>query len=112
MKQTTKPMAALRIDPLRRTVSAVAYRDLAELQALVGGYIEAAYQWPDGDVLYVDEEGLFKGGARGFFRLAERPDQPLAGYGVLVGREIDEIGNTATPRMTLDALRARVRFPD
>jgi hypothetical protein len=104
-----KPCVALLIDPLNRTISETTYIGLEGLQTLVGGSIEAAYQWPNRDVLYVDEEGLFKD-AQMFFAISVRPDQPLAGNGVLVGREVDDLGNTAPPQMTIERLSSLVRF--
>jgi hypothetical protein len=84
------------------------------LQGLIGGHIEVACAWQNGDVLYVDEEGLFKPQA-GFFRIAPRRDgQPLAGNGVLVGKEQAAKNAdgyiTLPPTITLDALRSQVQF--
>ena len=42
----------------------------------------------NGDVLYVDDEGLLKPSKNWFF-YRHRKDQPLAGNGMLVGREVD-----------------------
>lgn len=54
----------------------------------IGGWIEIAFKFPWGDVLYVDEEGLLKPSEH-FFRFALRADpMPLAGIGVIVGREV------------------------
>lgn len=97
------------IDSTKGEVDPVTFADLTGLQKLVGGYIEAAFQWPNGDVLYVDEDGLLKAPTR-FFTIAERDDQPFAGNGVLVGREIDDTDTTAPPVMSLHELRARVGF--
>lgn len=103
------------IDSTKCKIEAVEFADLAGLQALVGGSIEGAYQWENGDVLYVDEEGLLKDQILGFFAIPERPDQPLAGNGMLVGREIEgeQYPNGYTnlpPTMTLAELFGRVRF--
>ena len=63
-------------------------------------------------MLFVDDDGLFKP-KDGFFRIAG-VEQPLAGNGVLVGRELyDEKGEylgTAPPATTLAELTAMVRF--
>lgn len=103
-------MKALHVDVDHRTISEVEYNGLADLQRLVGGHIEVAYHWPNGDVLYVDEEGMLKHGPYRGFRIPERPDQPLFGNGVLVGPEVDDGLDTEPPTMSLDELRLRVQF--
>jgi hypothetical protein len=102
------------INSAAQTVCAVDYAGLADLQRMIGGYIEAAKQWPSGDVLYVDEDGLAKQ-PRTYFWITGRPTQPLCGNGVVVGRE--EEGDqfpdgyiTHDPAITLEALSAEVRF--
>lgn len=83
---------AIIIDPKARTLryTQVDVKRDGSLRAIVGGYIEAAYSWPSGDVLYVNEEGLLHPAAH-FFRLSLRGDAlPIAGTGVIVGREILE----------------------
>lgn len=102
-------MKALLIDTKSLTVGEVDYTGLADMQRLIGGYIEAAYEWDNGDVLYVDEEGLLKDDQR-FFRITVRRDQALAGNGLLVGPEIGETLKTRTPTMTVVELRAIVTW--
>lgn len=105
-------MKAYLIDSAAQTISAIDYSGLTELHDLVGGYIELAWTWPSGEVLYVDEEGLLKPQSH-FFRLTLRSDgQPLAGNGVVVGPE-QVVGDgyiTLPPAVPLDALRAVVQF--
>ena len=103
-------MQAFYIDSERREIGEIEYNSLADLQRLVGGPIQVAYHWPNGDVLYVDEEGLLKAPPVRGFSIPERPDQSLAGNGVLVGPEIDDGLDTMSPTMTLDELRLRVQF--
>lgn len=93
-----------------RQISEITITDLADLQKHVGGYIEVAYEWPNGDVLYVDEEGMLKQPASGFVLLPERADQVLAGNGVMVGREIGDTIETAAPTMTRNQLVLHVRW--
>jgi hypothetical protein len=100
-------MKALWINTTDLTVSEVDYAGLEDMQRLVGGYIEAAYRWDNGDVLYVDEEGLLKADQR-YFRITVRSDQALAGNGLLVGPEIGDTISTRTPTMTVDELRSIV----
>ena len=104
---------ALFINAPYRTVLEVEIDSLDDMQKLIGGYIEAAYQWENGDVLYVDEEGLLKVQDYFFALPEERPDQPFAGNGVLVGRE--EEGpqfaggyTTHPPAITADELKAKI----
>ncbi len=101
-------MKAYWINAKDQTITAVDYEH-GDLQKLVEGWIETAFMWPSGDVLYVDEEGLLKH-PQHFFRIPERRDQPLAGNGVLVGRELNDTDITAPPRMSLDNLTKKVRF--
>jgi hypothetical protein len=72
-------MKALLISPEDR-ISAVVEKDwtLEELQAEVGGYVEAVRFGPNAVVL-VDEEGLLKGKLHGFV---------LPGVPLLVGRAV------------------------
>lgn len=107
---------AILIDAAARTITAVEYEPsklLQFLQAAVGGYIEVAASWTDGDVLFVNEEGLLRPTAH-WFKLSGK-DQPLNGNGIVVGPELEpdddgvELGN-APPGITVDALSALVRF--
>lgn len=68
---------------------------LSELQRLVGGNIEFAHEFPNGDVLFVDEEGLLKN-PKHFFDVDAH--QHFAGNGVIVGPEIE---GEPTPAQTL-----------
>jgi hypothetical protein len=110
-------MKAYHIDVAAREIRAVDYAQSGAgktLQQIIDGYIEAAWSWESGDVLFVDEEGLFKS-KPGFFRISARPDgYPLAGDGVLVGPErMDAEGEylgTDDPVMTLETLRGMVTF--
>jgi hypothetical protein len=106
-----KECKALLIDARAKTIAEVMFTDLKGLQTLVGGYIEAAWLWPNGDTLYVDEHGLHRPRPQPCFALPiERPDQAFVGNGVLVGREIDDFGNTAPPTFSVADLGARIVF--
>lgn len=109
---------AILIDVAAREVREIAIRTgeangLADLHTHIGGYIESAWVWNSGDVLYVDEEGLSKP-QRHFFRLAQRGAYPFAGNGVVVGpEECDEDGEytrTLDTTRTVAELRAAVTF--
>lgn len=75
---------------------------LSALQKAVDGSIEAATDFPDGDVLYVDEEGLLKD-PKYFFDIGAH--QPFAGNGIIVGREIDDEGTLADAQTKLTDLK-------
>jgi len=101
-------MRALLIDAAKREVREVEYeqergKGAPTLQDHLGGYIEVASVWAAGDVLYVDEEGLYKPQMY-FFRIDGRQDQPFAGNGIVVGAErYDDKGDyigTNAPTMT------------
>lgn len=105
-------MKALLIDSAAREIRAVEYEDYKDLQRFVGGLISTARSWDTGDVLFVDDEGLFKA-QRHFFRI-KGYEQPLPGNGVVVGPErYDDDGEylgTDEPRISPGALKAEVRF--
>ncbi|WP_428489097.1 DUF3846 domain-containing protein [Rhodopila sp.] len=100
-------MKAYWINATERTVTEVDSGGLADLQRMVGGYIEIAKYWPNGDVMFVDEEGLMKGGTT-WFRIPGT-NNPICGNGVVVGPEDDD-GNTEPPTFPLSALQAEVTF--
>lgn len=110
-------MKAILIDAAKREIREVEYNHTdTPIRSLIGGWIETAWSWPNGDVLYVDEEGLLKPQEH-FFLLSLRSDgQPLAGNGVLVGREVEDDTtdgyHTEPPTITVDELRKLVRFID
>jgi len=103
------------IDATKKTVSQVEYDNVTDINRLIGcqtfclGFADHV----TGDTLYVDDEGLFH--AKHFFLFAGRKDQPLAGNGLMVGREVegDEYPNgytTNPPTMTLKTLRKLILF--
>ena len=56
---------------------------------IIGGWLTVAFVFPNGDTLYVDDEGLLKD-PRSFFKLPdEMSRQPFAGIGVLTGPETE-----------------------
>ncbi|MBC8638256.1 hypothetical protein IAG25_15650 [Caballeronia sp. EK] len=106
-------MKAYLIDPFMQTVTEFE-RDgsgtqdrLQELYKAIGcDLVQAVY--PDdteGDVIYVDEEGLFKPEQALFF-CTLWPHQPLVGRGVWVGTARG--GYDADPRMSLDYVREHI----
>lgn len=61
------------------------------------------------DTLFVDDEGLINGNPYGWF-VIDGYHQPLRGYGLVLGT--DDVGESVEPRTSLDALRAKIKFPD
>lgn len=62
---------------------------------------------PNGDCIYVDDEGLFKEGHDHWFRLHGFPD-PLKGRGLLVGT--DREGDSVSPSLDIEQLRRNVQI--
>lgn len=110
-------MKAILIDSAARAVREIDIDGLKDMQEAIGGYIEAAYYFPDkiGNVLFVDEEGLLKRQEH-FFWFAGRPDQPLAGNGLIVGKELydaeGEYVSTEDVAFTVEQIASLVRFTD
>lgn len=103
------------IDAAARQITEVTWETTDDLSKFVGGYIELCCVLPNGDTIYVDEEGLLKAGQRYFTIVALRPDQPFSGNGVMVGREAEgdqypEGFTNLDPGTPIDALRAMVKF--
>lgn len=106
-------MRAILIDPARLSVGYVECSgSLDELQATVGGYLEFAHEFPNGDTLYVDEDGLlkpaasFSGHANAFAIMAH---QPFRGRGFIVGPE-DDAGKPTDVRSTVPEIKLRLAF--
>jgi len=106
---------AILIDSAAREVREVEVSGgLGEIQEAVGGYIEAAFYHPKGDVLFIDEEGLLKAQAH-FFRYAPRADpQPLGGNGIIIGAEKydanGEFAGNDDVSVSVDEVRGLVQF--
>jgi Domain of unknown function (DUF3846) len=102
------------IDSKSKTITEVEYNSLDDMHRYIGGHIEVAHAHPNGDVLYVDEEGLLKD-PKNWFLYAYRSDQPLAGNGLYVGREVEgeQYPNgytTLAPTTSIEQLRGMVMF--
>ena len=101
-----------------QVITEVHVDDLETIQDCVGGYIELAYSLPNGDHIFVNEEGKLKDPTR-FFAIKEtglfhKAHQMFAGNAVFLGREIeDEDGDMvsrAEPGITLEQLKEAVVF--
>lgn len=102
-------MKAIHIDVTSREIRVVDYSGIDDLHRLIGGYIAIAATFDNGDVIYVDDEGMFKA-QTGFFTV-RGAEQPFAGNGVLVGREMNpNSAATADPETSIAKLAALVTF--
>lgn len=102
-------MKAILIDSNNQQIREVSYNGVSDIRIFIGGYLELAYLWANGDTLYVDEHGLTKS-PKCFFKLPERSDQPLAGNGLIVGKEYPNSARTRPPIITVDDLRRKITF--
>ena len=111
-------MKAYHIRPETQTVEEIEWHGYADLKAAVEGLICSAWQYEGGDTLYVNDEGLLNGTPH-YFLWTDRGWPPLAGNAILVGPEpreyvmeaVDYDGpSNLPPRLTLDEVRAKVRF--
>lgn len=102
-------MRGILIDVNEMLVKDVTFTTMAELNAFVGGYLELAYAWRNGDMLYVNEYGLRKNPRR-FFSIPERSDQLLAGNGLVVGQEYPGTWRSKNPYFRAVDIRAKVTF--
>lgn len=80
---------------------------LYQAQKIVGGLIASAVQLPNGDTIFVNDEGLLTEPEH-FFMVAGYP-QPLAGNGILMGADLIT-GETADAITSLETLAKNVTF--
>lgn len=109
---------AIFIDAEKREISVIDINGLDDMNKAVQGGISLAHQFPNGDTLYVDDEGAFTK-AYGF-HFPWRTDQSMYGNGILVGKEIlydagnkfrnADVSMFGTPDQMCAALRGCVRF--
>jgi hypothetical protein len=113
-------MKAIFIDAVKQEFREVEYDALASasgaptMQDHLGGWIDCAFRFPNGDVLYVDEEGYLKPTMH-FFICSFRADQPMAGCGIIVGREVEDDDApggfyTLPPQTKIDWLKRNIAW--
>lgn len=99
-------MNAYLIDPFEKTLTEVEYNgDFREICRLIDAQVFDLARLPNGDAIYVDDEGLFK---RNEFFKHKGYGNPLAGKGLVLG--CDEQGDSTSPSCTLDELLDQVEF--
>jgi hypothetical protein len=99
-------MKAYLIDALNRTITDIDYT--GSLGRWLPGGICIADRLPNGDVVYVDDEGLMQPATRAF-RWRPRPDgQPMMSNGIVTGR--DTADTTLPPTTTKADIEALVEW--
>lgn len=94
-----KQIKAIVIDPFSQQIyeKKIGQDHLPDMHEIVGGYIEPAGTFDNGDVLFVNEKGLFEHGLK-FFRVRNErfiPQQELAGVGFVMGHDEEGAGQDA-----------------
>ena len=92
-------MRAIKIDSGLMVLIEIDVNTLEDMQKAVGGYIETAHHFPNGDTLFVNEDGVNGNSYSDKFIVVQGAHQPFAGDGLIVGRA-DENGDT-TPAVSL-----------
>lgn len=94
------------IDAVNRTITESKIRGLDDMQKLVGGSIECATQFENGDEVFVNEEGLF-GEPQHFFDVGAH--QPFAGNGFVIG-ECGRDGYSKDAKSTVEEIAAKLTW--
>lgn len=100
-------MRAILIDPFTQTVTETDYNgDFHHIYSLIGCDTFTVLEVGAGNVLYLDDEGLFKDlASQAFFGLSGYPN-PLAGKGLILGTN-DE-GESIATRLTIEQVKRKV----
>ena len=103
-------MQALLIDPSNKQITVVELPDTGDKFPSVYKHLQCdtfdAITLPNGDALYVDDEGLLKP-LQHFFAVRGMPE-PFAGRGLIVGT--DNRGRSVTPQYTAQSIANDVKF--
>ena len=99
-------MKAYKIDSKAQAVTEIQVHTLEDLQAAVGGYIETAANLANGDMLFVDEEGRYKGYTTGFDYFDSNLG-PFVGDGIIVGHAGSKMADV---KISLDKAQRFTRF--
>lgn len=99
----------IEIDAENQTFRESTISCLEDMQKIVGGYICKATTLPNGDMIYVDDEGLIKDDKIGWFLAAGQP-QPLKGNGFIIGYP-DRSGYETDAKSSLEQAKAWIIFP-
>lgn len=95
------------IDPTAKTVELVDVSDYTDIQKHIGcRCFTMASHFPNGDALFVDDEGLLTGGLLSFN--IEGGHQPFFGKGLLVGSDVE--GDRKDPYMSMVDFAQKVNY--
>lgn len=99
-------MRAIKVDAFERTITEVQVDGLKDMQAAVDGYIQIALELPNGDTIFVNEEGLLKGWDAWIYY--EGQMQPWIGSAIIVGH--DGEGESIDAKSTVEEIKNNIRF--
>ena len=96
------------IDPAARTITPVEYTGhYTNIYTHIGAdCFDCARVYPNGDGIFVDDEGLLK--PQEHFFLHRNYPSPLAGKGLMLG--VDSEGESIAPMTSIETLREDIRF--
>ena len=101
-------MRIIIIDPIKREVTQKIISEFfPAVKDVIGDWVESVFEMENGDRLYCDENGLEKT-PQHFFRIVG-VNQPIAGIGVLTGRET-ETGVTLGVQSSIYQIKNKVEF--
>ena len=105
-----KTRRVLFINAAEKIIGETTVSCLEDMQKLVGGLIERAYELEDGHEIYVNEEGLFDNSIDyGFF--VKGGHQVYVGNGFLIGPP-NARGDLTDATKTVNALSQLIKFTD
>jgi hypothetical protein len=101
-------MRAYFINAIARTIEPFDWTPGASIRDKLPGGLDIGYVFPNGDVLYVDDEALLRKAEMAFRILPRADGQPMMCHGVLTGR--DHGDETLPPRFTPDQLASQIAW--
>lgn len=104
-------MKAYLIDAAARTIVPIDYTYTSMREHLPGGICIGA-TFDNGDVLYVDDEGLLQPATKAFRIRRRRDRQPMMSNGILTGRDNPDprSTNTLPPAMSIEELAGEIEW--
>lgn len=102
-----KPRRIIIIDAQEKILHEATVTDLKDMQKIVGGYICLACSLPNGDEIYVNDEGLLSDPK--FFFYPEGAHQPFALNGFIIGGP-DSEGELTDAKIKLEEAKAMIEF--
>ncbi len=103
-----KKIKVIIINATERTITEGVVTGLESCQKIVGGLIAVATELPNGDEVFVNDEGLLNG-PQAFFDIGAH--QEFAGDGYVIG-PCNRNGYSTDVRSTVEEIKAKVEFMD